>query len=97
MRRLDLGLIKAGFDIVVANDVDRHAADTYRNNISQDLVCGDIRDTDVIEQIIRRVGDKKIDLIVGGPPCQASRHWAARSRQTRETLSFPHMQKSSQN
>ena len=67
---LDLGLIKAGFDIVVANDVDRHAADTYRNNIGPDLVCGDIRDTDVIEQIIRRVGDKKIDLIAGGPPCQ---------------------------
>ena len=30
---LDLGLIEAGFDIVVANDVNRHAADTYRDNI----------------------------------------------------------------
>ena len=67
---LDLGLTKAGFDIVVANDINQHAVDTYRNNIGQDIVCGDIRDVDVIRKIIRHVGDKKIDLIAGGPPCQ---------------------------
>ena len=67
---LDLGLIAAGFDIVVANDINRHAADTYRNNIGPDMVCGDIRDADVVRQIARHVGNKKVDLIAGGPPCQ---------------------------
>ena len=67
---LDLGLIKAGFDIVVANDIDQHSVGTYRNNIGPDIVCGDIRDADVISKIVRRVGRRKIDLIAGGPPCQ---------------------------
>lgn len=67
---LDLGLIRAGFDIVAANDANRYAVDTYRNNVGPDIVCGDIRDADVVAQILGLVGGKKIDLVAGGPPCQ---------------------------
>ena len=33
-------------------------------------MCGDIRDVEVIRQIVGRVGDREVDLIAGGPPCQ---------------------------
>ena len=39
---LDLGFIKSGFEIVWANDFDPDAVETYKTNISDHIVCGDI-------------------------------------------------------
>ena len=43
---LDLGLIQAGNHIVWANDIDKDAVETYRKNISADIVCEDISKID---------------------------------------------------
>ena len=67
---LDYGLIRSGFDILVANDVDKHAVDTYKTNIGDNIICGDIRTKDVFDGIIDAVGKHDIDLVAGGPPCQ---------------------------
>jgi DNA (cytosine-5)-methyltransferase 1 len=58
----DLGLKKAGFDIIFSNDIDADCCLTYKENIG-DIVCGDIRD-------IEGPNYKEIDLLIAGFPCQ---------------------------
>lgn len=60
---LDLGLIKAGNNVVWANDIDGDAVATYRHNIGGEVVHADIREVD-----LRRLPDA--DAVVGGFPCQ---------------------------
>ena len=60
---LDLGLMRAGHEIVWANDFDADCAATYRKNISAHMVLGDI--CDVASDAI-----PDADVFVGGFPCQ---------------------------
>ena len=60
---LDLGLIRAGHIVVYANDIDAHAAETYRRNIGDHIECADIKDVDVAKL-------PDADVVVGGFPCQ---------------------------
>ena len=60
---LDLGLIKAGHEVIWANDIDQDSCNTYANNIGQHIICEDIADIKFSE-----VPDA--DVIVGGFPCQ---------------------------
>lgn len=39
---MDLGFIQAGFDIIWANDIFEEAVNTYRKNIGDHIVLGDI-------------------------------------------------------
>lgn len=69
---LDLGVEKAGFNIRVCCEMNRHACDTIRCNTSIPVLEGDI--TLMESKQILETADadaKDIDLIVGGPPCQA--------------------------
>jgi len=63
---MDVGFAKAGFDIVLANDVDKNACETYRRNHDGRMLEGSLVNFDVK----REVGDRQIDLVFGGPPCQ---------------------------
>ena len=70
---LDLGLEKAGFEILSCCEVDNSCRKTILKNKKQISLIGDIRDYDA-RQIRKSAGlktDDEIDLIVGGPPCQA--------------------------
>jgi DNA (cytosine-5)-methyltransferase 1 len=59
---LDLGLLQTGaFHIALANDINEHACETYRHNIGDHVVCGDLAGLTTFPQA---------DLVVGGPPCQ---------------------------
>jgi len=58
----DIGLLEAGFDVVMANDVMRCAADTYAANLPEtDYVLGDIRKVELFPSA---------ELLVGCYPCQ---------------------------
>lgn len=59
---LDLGFEFAGFDIIWANDFDKYACQTYRANVNDNIVEGDIRL--VMDQIPEH------DVLLGGFPCQ---------------------------
>jgi DNA (cytosine-5)-methyltransferase 1 len=66
---LDTGFIKEHFDIVVSNEYDKHAAETYRiNHPSTKMIEGDIEEK--LPEIVEFVSDKEIDLVLGGPSCQ---------------------------
>lgn len=60
---MDLGFIKAGYEVIYANDNDKHACATYRENIGNHIVEASIHDID-----IDSIPD--CDVIIGGPPCQ---------------------------
>lgn len=59
---LDLGFEFAGFDVVWANDFDKYAVETYRANVNDNIVLGDIRE--VMDEIPSH------DVLIGGFPCQ---------------------------
>ena len=62
---LDIGAIQAGANVVWANDVMKEACQTYRVNIGDHIVCGDIN-----EKMKELDGLSDISLVIGGPPCQ---------------------------
>ncbi len=59
---LDLGFEFAGFDVVWANDFDKYAVQTYKENVGDNIVLGDIRE--VMDDIPEH------DVLIGGFPCQ---------------------------
>lgn len=61
---LDLGFIQAGFEVVWANDFFKEAVETYKNNISDHIVYGDI--TKIPSEEI----PDNFDILLGGFPCQ---------------------------
>lgn len=60
---LDLGLIQAGNTVIWANDIDKDAVATYKENIGNYIICDDIKNID-----ISTLPDT--DVVVGGFPCQ---------------------------
>ncbi|MBQ9363441.1 MAG: DNA cytosine methyltransferase [Bacteroidaceae bacterium] len=60
---LDLGLIQAGNHVIWANDIDKDAVETYRDNIGNHIIKADIKDID-----LDTLPD--CDVMVGGFPCQ---------------------------
>ncbi len=60
---MDLGFLQEGYDIVWANDNFHEACETYKKNIGNHMVEGDIADIDFV-----KVPD--CDIILGGFPCQ---------------------------
>lgn len=62
---LDIGAIEAGAHVIWANDMMKEACQTYRTNIGDHIVCGDIN-----EKMKELDGLTDISLVIGGPPCQ---------------------------
>ncbi|MFT6339174.1 MAG: DNA (cytosine-5)-methyltransferase 1 [Alcanivorax sp.] len=66
---LSAGFKEAGFEICAANEVDKWAADTFtHNNPSIEMIQEDIRN--IPESFWESRFSKKIDIVIGGPPCQ---------------------------
>lgn len=60
---LDLGFKNVGFDIVWANDSDKFAVESYKKNVGEHVVLGDITEIDLNSIPLTEV-------IIGGFPCQ---------------------------
>lgn len=67
---LSLGFEQAGFNKVASFEIDKDASATIRNNFKNSLHFED--DIEKINNLkLKEVfGNKKIDIICGGPPCQ---------------------------
>jgi DNA (cytosine-5)-methyltransferase 1 len=63
---MDVGFEKAGVEVVLANELDPNACDTYEaNHPTNKLLRGDIK-----EYYSVFAEQEDIDIVFGGPPCQ---------------------------
>jgi DNA (cytosine-5)-methyltransferase 1 len=63
---MDVGFQEAGFEVIWANEIMKHAAQTYTlNHASGVMRCGDIKDF-----LNDLPGPGTVDCVFGGPPCQ---------------------------
>lgn len=73
---LALGFKWAGWQPIVANDIQASFLETYQSNVHDTMVRGDIRDKHVFDAIIEytyQARERHPDLpvfVLGGPPCQ---------------------------
>ena len=69
---LDLGIMQSGFQILLANDIDRRSMETVVANLpGMKFINSDI-EVVTSERILEESGMDagNLDLLVGGPPCQ---------------------------
>jgi DNA (cytosine-5)-methyltransferase 1 len=69
---LDIGLEQAGIQTVLCSEIDSACRKTIKKNRPDVALIGDIRNY-TAKEILDAAGVKKedIDIVVGGPPCQA--------------------------
>ena len=66
------GFEAAGFKIVAANEIWEPAQKTYTYNHNEvKFIKGDVSLKETKEELYAAVGDQKINMVIGGPPCQA--------------------------
>lgn len=66
---LSLGFEQAGFNTIVANEYDESIANSYmKNHPNTKVIVGDITSLNLENEFLSYKG--KVDVIIGGPPCQ---------------------------
>ena len=67
---LSLGFENAGFNVLLGIDMWEDALVTYRHNHKNgNTLCADLASLPV-EEVDKAINHKKVDVIIGGPPCQ---------------------------
>lgn len=67
---LSYGFIMEGFNIAIANEIDKSIADSYvKNHPNTIMINEDITNID-LEQVFGHIKNSKNKIVVGGPPCQ---------------------------
>lgn len=68
---LSYGFQMAGVDVALGIDNDSKALETFKlNHDGSQTICGDITEITYEKDIKPLLNNKKIDIIIGGPPCQ---------------------------
>lgn len=68
---LSKGFEMAGYNIVLGVDFNEPALKTYEyNHKGSKTLCGDLSAPETFDNIDELLGNNKIDVIIGGPPCQ---------------------------
>jgi len=68
---LSRGFIDAGFDVVLGVDNDAASLATFKlNHENSETLLLDLFQKDAVQKIKQTIGNKKVDVIVAGPPCQ---------------------------
>lgn len=83
---LSCGFRKAGFKVLLANEIDESISKSYKLNHSDTIMIND--DIKNIIPIVDKI-DTKVDVIIGGPPCQGFSMAGARIRTKNSFLDDP--------
>lgn len=63
---MDVGFKAAGYDVILANEIDKNAASTFvANHPTTKMIVGDINN-----YLVEFENIKNVDMVFGGPPCQ---------------------------
>lgn len=70
---LSLGFSQAGYRVELVNEIEPLAVETYKYNHpevrNRKVVTADIKT--IVHDIESFIGDKQVDVVIGGPPCQS--------------------------
>ncbi|RXJ91681.1 DNA (cytosine-5-)-methyltransferase [Arcobacter sp. CECT 8983] len=86
---LSLGFKQAGFNIIMGIDSDENAIKTYNknfNNVGYRLDVLDVNGKEILKKLPK---DTKVDVLIGGPPCQgfsAANQWTKDNDDDRNKL-----------
>jgi DNA (cytosine-5)-methyltransferase 1 len=80
---LGLGFQKAGFPVVLGVDNWKEATKVYADNFDHEVITHDLSK---VEENIDILRDRRINAIVGGPPCQDFSHAGKREEGARADL-----------
>lgn len=99
---LSLGFERAGFNVVLANEIDPEIADAYRHNHKETVMINDdiMHFIDCFDEVLEaetpaaklvqlREQLQNIDVIIGGPPCQGFSMAGGRIRKKNEFIEDP--------
>ncbi|WP_232793911.1 DNA cytosine methyltransferase [Pseudofrankia saprophytica] len=67
---LSLGLDQAGLRVVLGVDHDSEATETHRHHFSGLTLDEDLSDPAKVDEIAELIRSLRLDVVVGGPPCQ---------------------------
>lgn len=67
---LSYGLHLAGFEVILAVDKEKEAAETHRAHFPGASLNADLGDQAVLDSICAALEGVQLDLVAGGPPCQ---------------------------
>lgn len=68
---IGIGFENAGYKHLLSSDFDPGVEKTFRNfNPDTPFIKGDLSEDSTFNEIIKTIGDAKVDIIAGGPPCQ---------------------------
>ena len=68
---LSRGFIDAGFEVILGVDFDETALKTFEKNHDGAIALkGDLFKKETIDDMAKAVNNRKVDVIIGGPPCQ---------------------------
>ncbi len=66
-----LGLVRAGWDLRLAADVDQACSLTHRANLPGDFLTADLRTVEAVKVMSTAdISSGQLDLLFAGPPCQ---------------------------
>lgn len=64
-------LSEIGLNVVVANELEQDRARFYSHLYPEcDMVCGDITDIEVFENIMQKSEEQGVEFVIATPPCQ---------------------------
>ena len=91
---ISLGFKLAGYDISGGIDIDPDSIKTFNKNFPKSkAICESLLEYND-NRILDDFGDKKIDVIVGGPPCQgfsSANRWQKENEDPRNKLFFEYL------
>ena len=64
------GLEQAGLQCVLGVDFNEYAVEAYRKNFSHECMQLDLSTEENQNLVAKKLRDARVDLVVGGPPCQ---------------------------
>ena len=65
------GFEQAGFQVILGVDNTKAALDTFeKNHKNSKSLLLDLHEDSSIEKIVKAKGNKNVDVIIAGPPCQ---------------------------